>query len=114
MGAIAKIPTRMTVAEFLDWPGDGSRRKFQLIDGDPRAMAPASITHGIIQANFARLSGNHLTATGSHVVVEPGVVIVEDRLRFLEGDAVFLLVALGLGRVPRKTNLLHNYNVNMN
>jgi hypothetical protein len=24
----------MTVAEFLDWPGDGSGRTFQLVDGE--------------------------------------------------------------------------------
>ena len=38
--------SRMTVEEFLDWPGDGTGRTHQLIDGEPQAMAPASITHG--------------------------------------------------------------------
>jgi hypothetical protein len=32
----------MTVADFLDWPGDGSRLPFQLVDGEPWAMAPGS------------------------------------------------------------------------
>jgi Uma2 family endonuclease len=64
----------MTVEEFLDWPGDGSRNKFELVDGEPRAMAPASGTHGRIQATFARLFGNHLIGSGCSAVVEPGVV----------------------------------------
>jgi Uma2 family endonuclease len=43
MTALPKlVPSRMTVEEFLDWPGDGSATKFELVDGEPRAMAPAS------------------------------------------------------------------------
>lgn len=74
MPAIAQLaPCRMTVAEFLDWPGDGSGRRFELVDGEPRAMAPASITHGLIQANVTRLFGNHLLGTRCKVVSAPGV-----------------------------------------
>ena len=43
-----KAPHHMTVDEFIAWVGDG---RWQLVDGEPRAMAPASATHGIIQAN---------------------------------------------------------------
>ena len=43
-----KTPEPMTVADFLDWPGDGSGRKFQLVDGELRAMSPGSVTHGTI------------------------------------------------------------------
>ena len=65
MSALAKpaLP-RMTVAEFIAWPGDGSGLKHQLIDGEVQAMAPASTTHGRIQAALARLLGNHLVGTG--------------------------------------------------
>ena len=28
------VPSRMTVEEFLDWPGDGSGTKFELVDGE--------------------------------------------------------------------------------
>jgi Uma2 family endonuclease len=66
--------SRITVEEFLDWPGDGTGRKFQLIDGEPQAMAPASTTHGRIQATLARLLGNHLVGSGCYVVIEPGVI----------------------------------------
>ncbi len=65
----------MTVAEFLDWDGNGGDISYELADGRPRAMAPASITHGILQSTVARLLGNHLVAHGSrcHVVTAPGV-----------------------------------------
>jgi Uma2 family endonuclease len=65
----------MTVAEFLDWPGDGSGRKFQLVDGEPRAMSPGSATHGTIQMTLGRLIGNAVVAGGGRyrVVAEPGI-----------------------------------------
>jgi Uma2 family endonuclease len=75
MSALPKTtPSRMTVAEFIDSPGDGSGLKHQLVDGEPQAMAPASTTHGTIQATLARLLGNHLVGTDCRVVIEPGVV----------------------------------------
>lgn len=75
MSALPKpLLSRMTVAEFIDWPGDGSGLKHQLVDGEPQAMAPASTTHGRIQASFARLLGNHLIGTSCDVVIEPGVI----------------------------------------
>jgi Uma2 family endonuclease len=75
MSAVPNLAiSRMTVDEFLDWPGDGSGRAFQLVDGEPVAMAPASITHGIIQANLTRLLGTHLLGSRCHVVVAPGVI----------------------------------------
>jgi Uma2 family endonuclease len=66
--------SRMTVAEFIALPGDGGELKHQLIDGEIQAMAPASTTHGTIQATLARLLGNQLAGTGCRVVIEPGVV----------------------------------------
>ena len=75
MSALPKtFMSRMTVAEFVDWPGDGSGLKHQLVDGEPQAMAPASTTHGRIQATLSRLLGNHLVGTGCNVVVAPGVI----------------------------------------
>jgi Uma2 family endonuclease len=75
---IARKPLlpRMSVADFLDWPGDGSAKGFQLFDGEPRAMAPASATHGIVQATLARLIAQRLVETGSRCVAatEPAVV----------------------------------------
>jgi Uma2 family endonuclease len=64
----------MRVAEFLAWPGDGTRRKFELVDGEPRAMDPASVTHGTIQANIGALLHDHLKSTPCKPVAAPGVI----------------------------------------
>jgi Uma2 family endonuclease len=75
MAALPKLaPSRMTIEEFLDWSGDGSGQKFELVDGEPRAMAPASVPHGIIQANIAGILRTHLIGSRCYVVVEPGVI----------------------------------------
>ena len=68
-------PSRMSVAEFLAWdPGDG--QVWQLVDGEPQAMAPANHTHGAIQIELGRLIGNHLAdrSMPRHVVGAPGIV----------------------------------------
>jgi len=67
----------MTVAEFLEWePDDRSGALWQLRDGEPEMMAPASDRHGSIQAQLAYLIISHLDARGSpcRVVTAPGVV----------------------------------------
>ena len=71
----AKIPGRMTVDQFLKWDSEDGRR-YELVDGEPRAMAPASAIHGFLQNELGRLIGNHLRdkATGREVVANPGVV----------------------------------------
>jgi Uma2 family endonuclease len=75
MSAASKLPPAMTVAEFLAWVPPGGGDRWELIDGVPRAMAPASPGHGAIQAEAARLIGNHLLAErpACRVVTEPGV-----------------------------------------
>src|SRR5437660_551274 len=75
MGALAKLPVRMSVEEFLNWDsGDGMR--YELADGEPRAMAPASTVHGFLQSELARLIGNHLRDKRSEcaVIANPGVI----------------------------------------
>jgi Uma2 family endonuclease len=63
----------MTAAEFLRWPGDGTGRRFELVDGQLRAMAPTRDIHGTIQANLTGLLFNHLRGTRCRAVVAPGV-----------------------------------------
>lgn len=71
------VPETMTAADFLAWPGDGTGRKYQLVDGELRAMAPASGTHGTIQLQLGRLIGNHLDSGGGRCrpVAAPGVLV---------------------------------------
>ncbi|MEJ0015609.1 MAG: Uma2 family endonuclease [Acetobacteraceae bacterium] len=67
----------MTLDEFLAWgPGEGAGHIWQLIDGEPVAMAPGNDAHGSIQGELARLLGNHLLERDSpyRVVTEPGIV----------------------------------------
>jgi Uma2 family endonuclease len=67
----------MTLDEFLWWdPHDPSGRTWQLIDGKPAAIAPGNDTHGSLQAEIARLLGNHLLERGSacRAVTEPGII----------------------------------------
>ena len=56
MSAANQLPAAMTAAEFLDWnPQDSDR--WELVDGTPQAMAPASPRHGAIQNETGRLIG---------------------------------------------------------
>jgi Uma2 family endonuclease len=68
-----EAPHRMTVDEFIVWAGGG---RWQLVDGEPHAMAPASATHGIIQTNAGYTLTRHLRERGSpcRAVTEPAIV----------------------------------------
>lgn len=75
MSAAVQIPVFMSVEDFMDWePGDG--HQWQLVDGVPQAMAPASITHGALQAHLGYLLTAHLLARNSpcRVIANPGVI----------------------------------------
>jgi Uma2 family endonuclease len=65
----------MLVEELLNWDS-GDALKYELVDGEPRARAPASRTHGILQGRLATLLNNHLDREQRpcSVVVKPGVV----------------------------------------
>jgi Uma2 family endonuclease len=65
----------MTVDEFLRWDSEDGYR-YELVDGEPRAMAPASTVHGFLQNELGRLIGNHLRdkAPDCEVVANPGIV----------------------------------------
>ena len=75
MEAASKIPAIMTVGEFLAWDAP-SGSHWQLLDGEPRAMAPASRTHGNIQTELGAVMRNHLRERGGpcSVINNPGVV----------------------------------------
>jgi Uma2 family endonuclease len=70
-------PARMTLTEFLSWdPADPSGRAWQLIDGEPMAMAPASEPHAALQGEIGRRIGNHLIDQGGRcrLLSQPGIV----------------------------------------
>ena len=74
MSAANQLPATMTAAEFLAWnPQDSDR--WELIDGTPRAMAPAAPRHGAIQSEVSRLIGNRLAELRPtcRVIIEPGI-----------------------------------------
>jgi Uma2 family endonuclease len=76
MTALRK-PIGMTVADFQAWqPEEHPERRWQLFDGEPVCMAPASENHGRIQGEAAFLLTAHLRERqpGCDVVVAPGVV----------------------------------------
>jgi len=68
--------TRMRLDKFLSWDPDySSGAKWQLVDGEPVAMAPASTPHAEIQAELTTLLGNHvLGRKPCRVLIKPGVV----------------------------------------
>lgn len=75
MSSALKPPDRMTVAEFLAWEAPGEAR-WQLVDGEPFAMAPTSRTHGTLQLELGSLIRNHLRDARSPctVIAAPGIV----------------------------------------
>jgi Uma2 family endonuclease len=73
----AHTPAHMTLTEFLDWnPEDPSGGRWQLIDGEPSAMAPGTETHAALQGEIGRQIGNHLFERGSkcRLLSQPGIV----------------------------------------
>ncbi len=76
--SVRQIPARMTVPEFQAWqPPEGlDDRRWNLVDGEPFCMAPASENHGAIQSEAAYLITVHLRANrpGYRVITAPGVV----------------------------------------
>lgn len=75
MVAALKVPEFMTVAEFVAWDAP-SGPAWQLIDGVPRAMAPASGTHALMQGEVGALIRNHLAThrPGCRLLSNPGVI----------------------------------------
>jgi len=104
MIALAKIPVRMTVDEFLKWDSD-DRFRYELVDGEPRAMAPASTLHGFLQNELGSLIRNHLLekASGCEVVANPGVVprlLSEHNVRIPDLAVICSPLAAGQATLP--------------
>ena len=103
MNELARRPVpHMTADEFLLWPGDGTCRRFHLVDGEVRAMSPASSVHGVVQANLAYLLGAAVRKQGAGLlVVTEGAVVpslnARDNVRV--PDVVVMRGSAGKGEV---------------
>ena len=51
MVMLAKAPVWMSVEEFLNWDS-GDELKYELVDGEPRALAPANRTTAFFKAGW--------------------------------------------------------------
>jgi Uma2 family endonuclease len=70
-------PVYMTLSEFLSWdPEDRTGVRWQLIDGQPVAMAPASRTYTALVSEIGRRLGDQLieAADRCHVLSERGII----------------------------------------
>ena len=77
MNRITRPPLpHMTTDDFLAWPGDGTGRRHQLVDGEIRPVSPASHTHAAIQANLAYLliSAVHAAGLPLQVAIKGAVI----------------------------------------
>jgi Uma2 family endonuclease len=66
-------PQRMTLAAFLEWD-DGTDRRYQLFDGVPIMMAPATEAHGELTAALAIQIGTRLKRP-CRVISEAGITV---------------------------------------
>lgn len=76
MSAALDLPHPMMLTEFLAWDApDGCL--WQLVDGEPMAMAPANPGHAVIQSTLSRIIGNHLLSRGGPCIAasNPGVLL---------------------------------------
>jgi Uma2 family endonuclease len=87
----------MTVDEFLRWE-DGSDTRYELVDGEIVAMAPATDRHGTIAANLTTLLGTSLQRP-CRVVVEAGVQRLDRNDRFYHAD-IAVTCAPPSGTIP--------------
>ena len=76
MSAALQVPAPLSLDEFLAWDAPDDVR-WQLVDGEPRAMALASPVHSGIQNELGRLIGNHLIGRGGQCRAygTPGVML---------------------------------------
>lgn len=87
MTALRK-PVGMTVADFQAWqPEEHPERRWQLVDGAPVCMAPASENHGAIQSEAAFLLTGHSRERrpACRVITAPGVV---PRIRSISNERI--------------------------
>lgn len=76
----------MSVAEFLSWD-DGTDTRYELVGGQPVAMAPPSGAHAVIVMNLGRQIGNRL-GPPCYVAAEAGIVPADRADTWYQADLV--------------------------
>lgn len=76
----------MTADEFLLWD-DGTDTRYQLIQGQPVAMAPPRLDHGTISMNLGRQLGNRLAQRPSCRAIGEAGLRISDQT-FVVADVV--------------------------
>jgi Uma2 family endonuclease len=66
-----------TVAEFETWHAR-QRERWEFVDGRPRLMAPASMTHTIIKANVFRALDRALAKRGCTVLIDGAQILTDE------------------------------------
>jgi Uma2 family endonuclease len=71
----SRAPQRMTLADFLSWD-DGTDRRYQLVDGVLRMMAPAAEAHGELALSLGAEIRSRLKPP-CRVISEAGITVPE-------------------------------------
>jgi Uma2 family endonuclease len=95
----------MTADAFMEWVDLASPGKKVLVDGVVFAMAPASPTHGTIQANLAHIVRQHLLARNSPCRVATEAA-VQPRIRHKTNVRIPDLL-VSCGPIPTKSEKFH-------
>lgn len=77
----------MTVDEFVHWD-DGTDARYQLIEGQPMAMAPPWTNHGTIAVNTGRQLANRLDSRPACRAISEAGVRISDLTYFVADVAV--------------------------
>jgi Uma2 family endonuclease len=80
----SRAPQLMTLAEFLNWD-DGTDRRYELLDGLPVMMAPATEAHGEIAVNLGAEIRSRLKSP-CRVISEAGITIPDRRDTYYVAD----------------------------
>jgi Uma2 family endonuclease len=66
-----------TVAEFQGWHAL-QRERWEFVDGRPRRMAPASMTHSILKRNILRAPDHALAESGCEVLTDGSQILTDE------------------------------------
>lgn len=89
-------PQRMTLAAFLEWD-DGTDRRYQLVDGTPIMMAPATEAHGELAAALAGEIRSRLQRP-CRVISEAGITVPDRSDTYYVADLAVTCVPREPGR----------------